>query len=273
MTREQLDTVGTILAIILFICAGPGFAYKGLETWKQAEQAVPPDWPKIRWGKTAVILGITLFVLAIIFVAVLIVLVKNGIIVTGEPKPSPAPPAESTEPAAPAETKTAGIYVSNQLYHGAVYSGYVNKSRQPNGRGTMKYSDGTEYTGDWVDGIRQGQGTMKYDNGTYDGEWQNDKKNGEGTYTWNDGKQYKGAYVDDVRSGDGVFSNWVDLTNGYIGTYYGESKNDQFNGLGSFRFDNGDQFEGVYKENQYWTGTYTRKDGSRYKIINGQPQY
>ncbi len=272
MTAEQWGVVGTILTVVLFVLAGLGFAYKGFERWKQAEQTVPPDWVKIKWGKTAFIIGIILWILAIIFVTILIVLVKNGRVLFPGPEPSSSPPVESAESTDPPVTETAEVYVSNQLYHGAVYSGYVNELRQPDGKGTMKYSDGSEYTGDWVDGVHQGQGTMKYDNGTYDGEWQNDKKNGKGTYTWNDGKKYDGEYVDDVRSGNGVFSNWVDLTNGYVGTYYGESKNDQFDGYGYFLFDNGDEFEGVYKENQYWTGTYTRKDGSQYEIVNGQPQ-
>ena len=271
MTAEQWTALGTILTIILFVFAGLGFAYKGLEKWKQAEQAVPPDWGKIKWGKTAFILGLILCALSIVFVIISISLVKNGYLISGS-EPSPSPPIESAATTDPPVTEASKVYVSNQLYHGAIYSGYVNKLRQPDGKGTMKYSDGSEYTGDWVNGVRQGQGTMTYDNGIYDGEWQNDKKNGKGTYTWNDGKKYDGAYVDDVRDGKGVFSNWVDLTNGYSGTYYGESKNDQFDGYGSFLFDNGDKFEGVYKENQYWTGTYTKKDGSQYEIVNGQPQ-
>ena len=271
LTPEQWGVVGTIIAIVLFILAGPRFAYKGFDAWKQAEQTVPPDWAKIRRGKNKFIFGLILCVLAIIFVIILIALVKNGYLISGS-EPSPSPPIESAATTDPPVTEAPKVYVSNQLYHGAIYSGYVNELRQPDGKGTMKYSDGSEYTGDWVNGVRQGQGTMTYNNGIYDGEWQNDKKNGNGTYTWNDGKKYDGAYVDDVRNGKGVFSNWVDLTNGYSGTYYGESKNDQFDGYGYFLFDNGDKFEGVYKENQYWTGTYTRKDGSQYAIVNGRPQ-
>lgn len=269
LTPEQWGVVSTILAIVLFILAGLRFAYTGFDAWKQAEQTVPLDWAKIKREKNKFIFGLILCVLAIIFVIILIVLVKNGYLIS-DPEPSSSPPTESTDP--PPATEATNVYVSKQLYHGAIYSGYVNEFRQPNGKGTMKYSDGSEYTGDWVNGVRQGQGTMTYNNGIYDGEWQNDKKNGKGTYTWNDGKKYDGAYVDDVRSGSGIFSNWVDLTNGYSGTYYGESKNDQFDGYGYFLFDNGDKFEGVYKENQYWTGIYTRKDGSKYEIFNGQPQ-
>lgn len=163
-------------------------------------------------------------------------------------------------------------YVSGLEYSGAIYSGYINKSGNPNGEGVMKYLDGSEYSGQWVDGVREGYGTMRYDNGVYEGEWKNGKRDGQGTYTWNDGKRYTGAYADDVRSGIGIFYSWVDLTNGYKGTYFGESKNDQFDGVGYFLFDNGDKFEGIYKKNSCWTGTYTRKDGSSIEVINGEPQ-
>lgn len=260
MTAEDWNVVATIITIVLFIVIGPRFAYSGYKKWKQADRTKEST---VKSGKFEFFFGIILFVLAIVFVFVLIFLVKNRIIV------------ESPDPIdlnLPEPTDSSGTYVSDQLYRGATYSGYVNESRQPDGKGTMKYSDGSEYTGDWVNGVRQGQGKMKYDNGVYEGEWQNDKKNGRGTYTWNDGKKYEGAYADDVRSGEGVFSGWVDLTNGYSGTYYGKSENDQFNGYGKFLFDNGDKFEGIYKENLFWSGTYTQKDGSQYEIVNGKPQ-
>lgn len=259
MPPEKWSVVGTIITIVLFIAAGPGFAYKGYRKWRLTEKES---------GKFEFFLGIALFILAIIFAFVLISLVKNNAIV--EP-PIPTEPETITEPTVSGTSKV-GVYVSDQLYQGSTYSGYVNELRQPDGKGTMKYSNGTEYIGDWVNGVRQGRGKMRYDNGVYDGEWQNDQKNGKGTYIWNDGKRYDGAYEDDVRSGEGVFSGWVDLTNGYSGTYYGKSENDQFDGYGKFLFDNGDIFEGIYKKNFFWTGTYTQKDGSQYEIINGEFQ-
>ena len=35
------------------------------------------------------------------------------------------------------------------------------------GYGTMKYSGGGEYNGDWKDGEKHGKGKMKYDNGDH----------------------------------------------------------------------------------------------------------
>lgn len=266
MTAVGWETIGSILAIITFLATGLGFAYRGFKKWKRAETT---EESKVRWGKFEFGLGIAFFVAAVIVICVLISLLGDH---SEDNTSSPSPSIESANVTPPIESEAAKTYVAGLLFHGATYSGYVNEDRQPDGKGTMTYSDGSEYTGDWENGIRQGKGTMKYSNGTYDGEWENDKKNGEGTYVWNDGKTYEGAYVNDVRSGEGIFSGWIDLTNGYSGTYYGESQNDQFNGYGSFLFDNGDKFEGTYKENLYWTGTYTRKDGSTYSIVNGKPQ-
>lgn len=203
MTSEEWGIVASMVAIIIFTGTGIPIAYGGYKKWKQVDLI---EDKRKKSGKFEFFFGIILVVLAIICVVVLIFLVKNKIIV----KPStPIEPLESIEPLEATELSASDadgrIYVTDQLYQNSTYSGYVNELRQPDGEGTMEYSNGNEYTGDWVNGIRQGKGTMKYDNGIYEGEWKNDKKNGEGTYTWNDGKKYEGAYVDDVRSGEGVF--------------------------------------------------------------------
>ena len=45
----------------------------------------------------------------------------------------------------------------------------------------MKYVDGSEYTGEWKNNMREGMGTQRYANGeVYEGMWHNDKRNGHG---------------------------------------------------------------------------------------------
>mgnify|MGYP003385137928 FL=1 len=45
-----------------------------------------------------------------------------------------------------------------------------------NGKGTMKFADGTEYEGSFVDGAQSGSGMMVWPNdSTYDGLWADDK--------------------------------------------------------------------------------------------------
>lgn len=260
MTAEQWTVLGIIVAIITFLFLGPSFANKGWEKRKAGQ------------GNFQFYVGIALSVLSIVCIIVLIYLLKNGYLIDDGGDGGKNLSEVSSMSTESLGSEAGNIYVSNCLYEGATYSGYVNELRQPDGKGKMKYSDGCLYDGDWVDGVREGQGRMEYANGVYEGQWKNDRKNGVGTYTWSDGKKYEGAYEDDIRCGKGTFTGWVDLTNGYVGTYVGESQNDMFEGQGFFFFDNGDKFEGIYKENLYWIGVYTKKDGSSYEVINGKPK-
>ena len=62
--------------------------------------------------------------------------------------------------------------------------------------GTVTYSDGTKYVGEFKDGMRHGQGiyTSIGELLKYVGEWKDDKKHGKGTYTWSDGEKYTGEW-------------------------------------------------------------------------------
>ena len=54
------------------------------------------------------------------------------------------------------------------------------------GKGTFKFPEGT-YTGEFVDGIRQGYGILKFSNyDIYDGDWESGKMQGRGTYKFYD---------------------------------------------------------------------------------------
>jgi hypothetical protein len=72
------------------------------------------------------------------------------------------------------------------------YVGFT-KNRAPNGIGTMNWKNGTNYTGQWINGLRSGFGVIHYfgvwsdprwkDGESYEGFWSNDMKNGIGVYT------------------------------------------------------------------------------------------
>lgn len=158
-------------------------------------------------------------------------------------------------------------------YRGGIYYGTINSvTDAPDKRGTMRYDNGNTYEGEWINGIREGSGRMVYSNGdVYEGEWKNDKRHGQGTYTWKDGGEYTGEYKEDMRDGEGIYTGWTGYCRdyGWTGTYRGTSKEDMFEGYGSFEFDNGDYFQGTFSQNRIWTGEYIRKDGSRYSIVEG----
>lgn len=79
--------------------------------------------------------------------------------------------------------------------NGSVYTGIVKNGRL-NGRGIMKYSNGDVYEGEWKDGNKDGYGTYKWKSGSwYQGYYKNNKYNGKGTLYAN-GKQQKGNFKD-----------------------------------------------------------------------------
>ena len=78
---------------------------------------------------------------------------------------------------------------------------------------------------------------------------------GHGVYTWADGRMYIGEYLKSERSGKGrcVFEKW---------DYEGMWKNDQFHGVGKKTFENGDTYEGDFRQNKmHGKGTYQSKLG------------
>ncbi|MCL2164891.1 MAG: hypothetical protein FWH55_10995 [Oscillospiraceae bacterium] len=263
------DLIGKVLAVLAAYSASLFFGLKGGLEWRLYANSTADEADiKSKRGKCYFFGGIACFVITTI---VLVTVLITG----GSKREGEDPSVPTSLPTTLEQSLTEGpVYVKNQLYDGADYSGFVDsETRRPHGKGKMKYTNGNVYDGEWVHGVQQGNGLMRYRNGDiYDGKWQNGQRDGIGVYTWKDGKQYTGAYKNDMREGEGVFAGWVDLTYGWQGTYYGASKGDKFEGYGKFVFDNGDVFKGIFKADRFWNGTHTRKDGSQYEIVDGKPK-
>ena len=66
-----------------------------------------------------------------------------------------------------------------------------------NGQGTLTWTDGTKYEGEFKDDNINGQGTMTFANGAkYEGEFKDDNFHGQGTYTYADGDKEVGEWKD-----------------------------------------------------------------------------
>ena len=89
-----------------------------------------------------------------------------------------------------------------------------------NGKGTMVWTNGDTYEGEWENGEIHGQGTMVWTNGdTYEGEWENGEEHGQGTMVWVNGDTYEGEWKNGAIHGQGKYV-WADGE-----TYEGEWKN------------------------------------------------
>jgi hypothetical protein len=74
-------------------------------------------------------------------------------------------------------TITLTLILSFLLLPCSSYSDCIDGDCQ-NGQGTITYSDGGKYVGEWKDGKRNGQGTMTLSDGQkYVGEWKDGKIN------------------------------------------------------------------------------------------------
>ena len=152
-----------------------------------------------------------------------------------------------------------------------------------NGTDEQKYSDGSDYNGNYLEGKREGQGIYTFDNGDYyDGQWKNDLMSGEGVYYFSDGATLSGVfkkgnlkdgtfcYTDEngeykVKIKNYKYSKKITATflNGDI--YKGIYKNDSFSGKCRILYNSGDQYEGeVEKNDKSGNGTYTWSNGAVY---------
>ncbi|KAL4715174.1 hypothetical protein ACJJTC_012221 [Scirpophaga incertulas] len=135
---------------------------------------------------------------------------------------------------------------------GDIYEGYF-KDGQPHGHGIKKQGDftcssATIYTGEWVNGSKQGYGVMD-DIGKgekYLGNWNDNKKNGCGLIVTLDGIYYEGLFMQDVLTGHGVMV-FEDGTH-YEGEFRAAGV---FSGKGVLTFSSGDKIEGSL--NGAWT--------------------
>lgn len=116
----------------------------------------------------------------------------------------------------PRSVNAASKNVNLKMANGALYYGEV-KNGKPHGKGTMKWSANKSYSGEWVNGRREGLGKYifieeliddaleqpaKYSQTyVYNGVWKNDRKNGQGTYTEHSNWPYPADQGDLVQKG------------------------------------------------------------------------
>ena len=97
-----------------------------------------------------------------------------------------------------------------------------------NKNGTMINTDGSKYTGSFVNGKSHGQGVLEYRNGDkYEGSFSEGLSHGYGTYSWSNGDVYQGEFSRGMKHGNGH----IKYSQGE--EYTGEFANDLPHGNGS----------------------------------------
>ena len=160
-----------------------------------------------------------------------------------------------------------------------------------NGKGTMIYSTGHKYVGEFKNGKRDGQGfltmpgsrtlegqfrhnapikgTYTYPDGkVYTGQWEFYERNGRGTLKYPDGRFYEGEFKSGLRTGKGVMI-WPDGRR-YVGdflrgnrtgkgimiypdgrVYRGDFLDGERSGSGVMTLSNGERLEGQFVDGKY----------------------
>ncbi|HOT46530.1 MAG TPA: hypothetical protein PLM53_17070 [Spirochaetota bacterium] len=128
------------------------------------------------------------------------------------------------------------------------------------GSGTMTWSTGDRYEGQFRNGTMEGRGTMTYKNGVvYKGLWVRGKMQGNGVMTWPNGDRYEGTFLNNTMSTFGTMA----YANGT--RYTGMWTNGRMDKMGTMTWKNGDKYEGSFSNGKReGRGTMTWKSGDKY---------
>jgi hypothetical protein len=114
----------------------------------------------------------------------------------------------------------------------------------------MTYKDGTMYSGEWMDGKRNGEGIQKYRNNSerdfYKGSWKNDFEEGEGFLIYRNGDRYQGSLFKGLRHGKGCLAYGENNENDRL-SFDGEWKEDNISGNGTLKWRAGDSYIRQFK--------------------------
>ena len=121
---------------------------------------------------------------------------------------------------------------------------------------TIRYDDGCVYTGQVVNGKRNGKGTMTWPNGdVYEGDFVDDIRTGKGKYIWGKDSQwagdvYVGDFVDDKRTGKGKYT-WGKDSEWAGDIYVGDFVDDKLTGIGTYTYADGRVQSGRWKDDEF----------------------
>jgi hypothetical protein len=112
-----------------------------------------------------------------------------------------------------------------------------------NGKGTMLFSSGAKYTGDFKNGLMDGQGILYFTNGDkYLGDFAQQYRQGEGVLKYANGDEIRGKFIKNRLQGEGVLK-YADGSR-----YEGMFKDDKPSGQGTFIKTDGTREAGIFAD-------------------------
>ncbi|OQY35681.1 MAG: hypothetical protein B6241_00375 [Spirochaetaceae bacterium 4572_59] len=95
-------------------------------------------------------------------------------------------------------------------FQNGTYMGFLNHDDKPHKSGEFKGKDGSQYKGQFKEGLMSGQGDLITADGRhYRGEFSENTPHGDGECLWPDGSHYRGSFKKGQMHGIGVFT-WPD---------------------------------------------------------------
>ena len=187
------------------------------------------------------------------------------------------------------------LYTNGASYEGETDSTTGRTLGRPHGSGLIRYADGGEYQGNFVDGSREGSGSLRFPTREaansavrYVGEFRANAPNGRGVMEYRDGARYSGEWVEGKRRGEGklahqngttVEGQWADDhpvqatiryapsdNPGSALSYTGSFKDGKFSGNGTMNFANGGLYVGQWLDGaRHGQGRLTGPGGEVYE--------
>ena len=113
------------------------------------------------------------------------------------------------------------------------------------GTGKILWTNGNQFEGTLVRGMKEGKGKFVWNNGQrYNGDWARDMPNGRGTITFTDGSRYEGEVKDGMPHGRGS----TRFKSGDV--YEGNWARGKSHGQGRYTWANGNYWEGEFRDDK-----------------------
>jgi len=141
-----------------------------------------------------------------------------------------------------------------RTFENGYYEGFW-KNGEKNGFGYYEWIGTGTYKGAWKNGVMEGFGFYKSNNDSWLGEWKNGQLNGFG-YIISEGTIKLGIYKDNELIEEFVSEAYGNTTGCVSGNCQDK--------YGKYKMDNGDEFDGFFKDGRLYMGTYLFANGDSY---------